>query len=289
MSLLRAMAAVGCMTGMVEGALRSSQRSHLAPQALEMMMQSAEEQWISEYRGALNGTANSSEALTDVRNSCVKTAFAMVDSVKGHKNGLSKRMHSVCKFAPESDDLCLKFSDGLLASISEDPTMNVDGKMDGILGAFCGHFVEAAVRPKAEARNTAAQDRKNKIHAREARIAATMNVVAKAQEEVKKAQKAQQEELKVAKPVPKKQQKGAPKQPSAADVEASKKAQLKKKQEAAEREGGAKGLAKELAREEESENGIKGQVVNDALAVETTKDEPLPKHPSDSSDAENTD
>lgn len=285
MSLLRVMTAVGCVTGMVEGVLRSSHHSlgsaQIAPQVLQGMMKDAEDQWISGYRGALNGTANASEAMTDVQRSCVRTAFAMVDSVKGHKNGLQKRMKSVCNTEGQFDELCGFFSTGLLASVSDDTAMNVAGKLDGELGSFCGHFLEASVRPRAEAHNKAAQDHHNKVQDRKARIEATMRVVAKAQEEVKKAQKAQKEELKVAaKPLSKKHSKAVPKPPAPSDVEALKKAQLKAKQETAEREGGAKGLEAELAREEESEDGVKGQVVKDALALETTKDEPLPKHPS---------
>jgi len=300
MSLFRAMAAVGCVTAMVEGALRSRHsgswvghsgswvggiEARVSPPVLGMMMRDAEEQWVSSYRGALNGTANSSEALTEVRSSCVRTAFVMVDSVKGHKNGLQKRMKTVCNPSGNADALCDHFSSGLLAIVSDDPTQNVEGKLDGEIGSFCGHFIESIVRATAEARNQAAQDHINKVHDRQNRIAATMKVVAKAQEEVKKAQKAQQAELKVSKPLAKKHQKPAPTH-APADPEEQKKRENKKKQEAAEKEGGAKGLAAELAREEEADNKLKTQVVNDALAVETDKDEPLPKKHSEEDEEE---
>merc|ERR1719335_804915 len=146
MPLFQAMAAVGCMTGMIEGVLRSSHHSlstaQVAPQVLGGMMQEAEEHWLSGYRGALNGTANATEAMDDVRNSCVKVAVAMVESVKGHKNGLQKRMKGVCKLQ-QSDNLCGKFSTGLLATISDNSTMNIDGEIEGVLGSFCTHFMEA--------------------------------------------------------------------------------------------------------------------------------------------------
>jgi hypothetical protein len=271
-SFIKAIAAVGYVTGMVEGALRSSHHSLIAPQVLQGMMRDAEVQWISGYRGALNGTANATAAMNDVRGSCVTVAIAMVNSVKGHKNGLQKRMKTICKM-DQSDDLCDTFSSGLIAAVSANATTNIDGTMDGSFAAFCGHFIEAQVRPKAEARNIAAKELENKAHDRQARIAATMKVVAKAQEEVKKAQTAQHDELKAVKPTTKKSAKSVPQQPSPSQVEARKQAEMKAKQEAAEREGGAKGLEKELAQEEDSENGVKGQVVKDALAVEAIKAE----------------
>lgn len=277
------MAAVGCMTWIVEGALRSSHHSlnaaWVAPQILESMMMDAEEQWISGYSGALNGTANSTDAMDNVRSSCVKVAVAMVESVKGHKNGLQKRMKTVCKLQGDhTGNLCGKFSFGLIAAVSDNATANVDGTMESAVVSFCGHFIEASIRPKAEARNIAAQELQNKAHDRKARITATMRVVAKAQEEVKNAQKLQQEDLKASKPVTKKHAKATPKPPSPSEVQAHKEAQLHAKQQAAELEGGAKGLEKELAREEESENGVKDQVVKDALDVEALKEGPLPEH-----------
>merc|ERR1719161_288749 len=158
--------------------------------------------------------------------------------------------------------------------------MNVDGQMDGTIGSFCGHFIEASVRPKAEAYNIAQQELENKVHDRRARIAATMKVVAKAQEEVKAAQKAQLEALKKLPKLSPNQAKAAKKlakPPTPAEVEALKKSQVHAKQEAAEQEGGAKGLEKQPSRREKAENGVKGQVVDDALAVEANKDEPLPE------------
>lgn len=283
MSLFQAMAAVGCMTGIIEGALRASHHSlssaDVSPHVLEGVMLEAEDHWISGYRGALNGTANATEAMDDIRTSCVKVAIAMVESVKGHKNGLQKRMKGVCKLQ-QSDNLCGKFSTGLLATISDNSTMNIDGEIEGLLGSFCTHFMEASVRPKAEARNIAQKELEGKVHDRKARIAATMKVVAKAQEEVKAAQKAQLEALKKLPKLSPNQAKAAKKlakPPTPAEVEALKRSQVHAKQEAAEQQGGAKGLEKELASEEKAENGVKGQVVDDALAVEANKDEPLPE------------
>lgn len=242
---------------------------------LGALLMGAESQWVSAVQSALNNSFKGlTTAVTQAHVSCANVSLSMVKSVKGHKNGLVKRMHGVCNVdglaKNSSHAFCQQFSDGLLAALFDDPVKNVPGQLDGELGAFCGHFFESTIRPMAEARQKDDENRAQKKKDRSTRIQNTLRVLTEAEKQVKAQNKPYPkpvQEHKAPEPAPAAHTSSEP-APTAAEVTAA--------QKLAEQEGGAKGLAEEIKHEEESNHDASSEVVRDALAIDVHRDDPLP-------------